>query len=369
MEALTKEVRRLVEAGDEKARKDVLDALHKLSVSTESPDDTVKRLTFNNMQLAGIRIGIDLKLFELLLDGPLTMDELSQKTGANPVFLARILRYLASYYAVEEVSKDTFTASNISKTFAVSGHQAAVGHIWLKENNYPDIQDNVRTPFHKALNTDVPAFIYMQQNPEALGYFVEHMMSNRAGMPTFLDAYPVLEKATGLSPERALFVDIGGGLGHQAIGFKQRYPQLEGRVIVQDLAQTLAHAIDFPGVEKQTYDFFTPQVVKDSGAKFYYLRNIFHDWPDYKVLEIIKDIIEAMAPDSYLLIDEMVLPNTGVHWQQAQLDMLMMATLGARERTQGQWYHLAEEAGLTINQVYTYTMSLRDSIIEAVPKA
>lgn len=133
---------------------------------------------------------------------------------------------------------------------------------WLKENNYPDIQDNVKTPFQKALNTDVPAFIYMQQNPEALGYFVEHMMSNRAGMPTFLDAYPVLEKATGLSPERALFVDIGGGLGHQAIGFRQRYPQLEGRVIVQDLSQTLAHAIDFPGVEKQTYDFFTPQVVK-----------------------------------------------------------------------------------------------------------
>lgn len=102
----------------------------------------------------------------------------------------------------------------------------------------------------------------MQQHPEALGYFVEHMMANRAGMPTFLDTYPVLEKATGLSPERALFVDIGGGLDHQAVSFKQRYPQLEGRVIVQDLAQTLAHAIDFPGVEKQTYDFFTPQVVK-----------------------------------------------------------------------------------------------------------
>lgn len=46
MEALTQEVRRLVEAGDEKTRKDVLDALHKLSVSIESPDDTVQRLTF-----------------------------------------------------------------------------------------------------------------------------------------------------------------------------------------------------------------------------------------------------------------------------------------------------------------------------------
>lgn len=46
MEALAQEVRRLVEAGDEKTRKDVLDALNKLSVSIESPDDTVQRLTF-----------------------------------------------------------------------------------------------------------------------------------------------------------------------------------------------------------------------------------------------------------------------------------------------------------------------------------
>lgn len=46
MEALAQEIRRLVEAGDEKTRKDVLDALQKLSVSIETPDDTVQRLTF-----------------------------------------------------------------------------------------------------------------------------------------------------------------------------------------------------------------------------------------------------------------------------------------------------------------------------------
>lgn len=46
------------------------------------------------MQLAGIRIGIDLKLFELLLEGPLTVDELSQKTGANQVFLGEVFASL-----------------------------------------------------------------------------------------------------------------------------------------------------------------------------------------------------------------------------------------------------------------------------------
>ncbi|PYH89221.1 S-adenosyl-L-methionine-dependent methyltransferase [Aspergillus ellipticus CBS 707.79] len=385
MEALTEEVRRLAGTGDEKTRKNILDSLSALSASIESPDDTVQRFTFYNMQLAAIRIGIDLNLFELLskYEHPLTVNQLSEKTGANPVFMGRLLRYLASNYSVEEVDKDTFTASNISKTFAQPGFQAGVGHLFnnagpciqewpafMKENNYPDITDNTKTPFNKVMNTDLPAFIWMQYHPQNLAFFNEHMIANRAGMPIFLDVFPVLEKATGLNPERALFVDIGGGFGHQCIAFKQRYPQLEGRVIVQDLALTTANAVEYPGVEAMAYDFFTPQPVKADwlkiGAKFYYLRNIFHDWPDDKCREILKNIVDAMAPDSYILIDDMVLPNAGVHWQQAQLDMLMMVALGARERTQEQWGQLIEGAGLKIGAVHTYTASLKDSILEVV---
>lgn len=45
------------------------------------------------MQLACIRTAIDLKLFELLnqADGPLTVDQLSKRTGANPVFMGMYL--------------------------------------------------------------------------------------------------------------------------------------------------------------------------------------------------------------------------------------------------------------------------------------
>lgn len=76
-----------------------------------------------------------------------------------------------------------------------------------------------------------------------------------------------------------------------------------------------------------------------------------------------------MASDSYILIDDMVLPNEGVHWQQVQLDMLMMASLGARERTQEQWDEPVEGTGLIVNKVHVYTASLQDSIIELVPAA
>ncbi|KAJ5735535.1 O-methyltransferase B [Penicillium malachiteum] len=361
MEALREEVRRLAKSGDERTRKNILDELSALSASIESPDDSVQRFTFYNMQLAANLTAIDLKLFELLSENetPLTVDQISEKIGANPVFIGRLLRYLASYYAIQEVNKDLFTSSNISKTFAQPGFQAAVGHIFnnagpsiqefpafIKENNYPDIQDN------------------LQGHPENRDFFNLHMKSNRDGMPTFLDVFPVLEKATDLTPERALFVDIGGGIGQQAIAFKEKYPQLEGRVIVQDITLATADAIQHPGVEAMAYDFFSPQPIK--GAKSYYLRNILHDWPDHKCREILKNIIDAMAPDSYILIDDMVLPNVGVHWQQAQLDMLMMVALAARERTQEQWDQLVESAGLKVNKVHTYTESSKDSIIEVI---
>ena len=75
-----------------------------------------------------------------------------------------------------------------------------------------------------------------------------------------------------------------------------------------------------------------------------------------------------MDKDSRILIDDMVLPDTGVHWQAAQLGLTMMAALGSVERTKEQWYVLMESAGLKILQIYTYTTLLQDSIIMVVPQ-
>lgn len=75
-----------------------------------------------------------------------------------------------------------------------------------------------------------------------------------------------------------------------------------------------------------------------------------------------------MDKQSRILIDDMVLPNSGVHWQATQLDLTMMAALGSMERTREQWHALIENAGLKILQIHTYTSSLQDSVIMAVPQ-
>jgi len=133
---------------------------------------------------------------------------------------------------------------------------------FMKETHYADLKDNTKTPLQKAWDTEQPAFIWVQTKPENFAHFNHWMAAQRHGMPTWLDAYP-LEKATrGLSPERPLFVDIGGGLGHQCIALRERFPQLGGKVILQDIPQTLTHAIPHDKVEVMVQDFFEPQDIK-----------------------------------------------------------------------------------------------------------
>ena len=83
---------------------------------------------------------------------------------------------------------------------------------------------------------------------------------------------------------------------------------------------------------------------------------------------ILQQVIKAMGRDSVILIDDMVIPVQGAHWQATQLDLTMMAALAAIERTEKQWRLLLDRAGLTIKQICTYTPERRDSIIVAVPK-
>jgi demethylsterigmatocystin 6-O-methyltransferase len=78
---------------------------------------------------------------------------------------------------------------------------------------------------------------------------------------------------------------------------------------------------------------------------------------------ILKDLIAVMDKESRILIDEVVLPDQGVHWQATQMDMVMMANLGAKERSRKEWNGLIEIAGLEILEVYTYTLTLQNSVV------
>ena len=104
------------------------------------------------------------------------------------------------------------------------------------------------------------------------------------------------------------------------------------------------------------------------GARVYYLRTILHDYPDEKCLVILKNTVAAIGPDSFILIDDIIIPDTGAHARTTEMDYIMMTTLAAMERTRKQWDDLLSAAGLEVIQRVTYLEDTAESIQVVVPK-
>jgi len=150
--------------------------------------------------------------------------------------------------------------SKINETsFDISGpaYQALPDH--LKETNY---QSNTggKYAWHKGFNTELDFFPWASQYPNKLRWFQQLMSVPREG--DWFDVAPFGKDGATIEPERAHFVDVGGSIGHQCARLTAKYPNFPGRIILQDLPETIKAARPIEGVEFMAYDFFTPQPVK-----------------------------------------------------------------------------------------------------------
>ncbi|KAJ5706777.1 hypothetical protein N7488_006578 [Penicillium malachiteum] len=379
MEDIVAQVKSLAQGVDVATHNSILQSLRELYLSLETRQDTMQRISYAHLEPILVKVGLELNLFNILVESetPLTTAQLCDRTAAAPDLQGRILRYLASVGAIKETGVDTWTANNTTKHLSDLGVQSAVYHNiqslapallelpeFLAQTKYQDITSPVHTPLQKAFNTELPGFLWAQTQPEVFRHFNQFMMAQHADMPHWLDLYPIEQRCEGVAPEQALFVDVGGGIGHQCVALREKLPASQNKVILQDLDVVVAQAIKHEGVEVMPHDFMQPQPV--TGSRFYYMRNIMHDYPEEKAVVILRNLISALGPDSVILIDDMVLPGSGVHFHATQIDITMMSVLASHERTISQWYALMEKAGLKIKQIYTYNTRY-DSVLECVP--
>ena len=68
---------------------------------------------------------------------------------------------------------------------------------------------------------------------------------------------------------------------------------------------------------------------------------------------------------SKILINDMVVPDIGAGIVACQLDIVMMAMLSAKERTESQWRTLLDSAGYKILKIWTGD-EMTESVIEAI---
>lgn len=76
-------------------------------------------------------------------------------------------------------------------------------------------------------------------------------------------AYPVKDRLSSATEDEVLVVDIGGGAGHDLLGFRARHPELKGRLVLEELPYMIKQVADrSDGIELVEHDFYTPQPIK-----------------------------------------------------------------------------------------------------------
>jgi len=161
-------------------------------------------------------------------------------------------------------------------------------------------------------------------------------------------------------------VDVGGGKGHVINEMRSTYPQMKGRIVLEDMKVVLEGGTVVPEgeVALQPYDFFK-EVQPIKGAN-YFFKSIFHDWPNSSCLQILSNLAPAMRgyPQSRLLICDLVLPDHNPDAGKVLRDINMLLIAG-KERSLAQWHHLLGQGGFKILKVHGME-NVNSSIIEAV---
>ncbi|MEO3928022.1 methyltransferase [Micromonosporaceae bacterium B7E4] len=220
-------------------------------------------------------------------------------------------------------------------------------------------------PFTHALLGDLLSTVRTGTSaaPRVLG--AEHLYAHLAAHP---DQQAVFDEAmvamTGLSASMLAeaydfgrfdeLVDVGGGQGQLLAAVLARHPGPKGVLLDQPTVVAGAGPVlDRAGVADRVRtvggDMFT-QI--PFGADGYLLKNVLHNWPDERCRAILARLREAVRPGGRVLIVEAVLDGDRQPSATAALmDLCMMATWGARERTPAEWRALLTGTGFELETV------------------
>ncbi|ETN42025.1 uncharacterized protein HMPREF1541_03964 [Cyphellophora europaea CBS 101466] len=240
---------------------------------------------------------------------------------------------------------------------------------FLDSISHRNPEDPANGPFQHANNMrDQPLYLYFNQDPAMGARFGGMIQMYNAGKPFFWEDnfYPLQERLCKDGPttdDDILLVDIGGGDAGDLGRLRKAFPDLKGRLILQELAYIVDRS-ERDGFEAQVGDWNELQPVK--GAREYMLHHILHDFSsDDDCRRILNNIIPAMEKGfSKLLIKDLMIPDRNAPWAFTAMDVNVMQSVCGQERTESQFRSLLESVGLKIAGVWRHEKAL-DVVIEA----
>jgi O-methyltransferase/methyltransferase family protein len=313
-----------------------------------------------------ITVVAQLGVADALADGPLPIDELAARVEADADALRRLLRALISRGIFRERRDGRYELNSLSDTLRsdarVSMKSAArfYGSQEQRER-WTLLVNSIRTGNAVvAALRGKESFEYFAENPELAALFNQTMTSISA----LTDATVAAGYDFSVYPT---IVDVGGGHGPLLATILAAAPASRG--VLSDLSTVVADApnllrerdvADRVRIEEGSFFDSVPR-----GGDAYVLKNIIHDWPDEKAIQILRNVRAAADPQATLLLVELVIPRHNRDFPGKWADLEMMLNLGARERTAAEYRDLLSQAGFRMTRVVQTASPL--SVVEAIP--
>ncbi|MGK5730440.1 methyltransferase [Streptomyces sp. URMC 124] len=314
---------------------------------------------------AALRAAAAVGVADHAADGPRTPAELAAATGTHEPSLRRVLRLLATRGLFEEDGRGRFRLTEAGDALR-SDAPVPVGPavmmltdptMWRPAGELARCLEDGGSAFGHIFG--MPFFEHFARDEATAAVFHEGMaaMSEAENRP-IADACPFPETAGD-----ATVVDVGGGHGGLLLAALRGRPGLRG--VLYDRAHVLAgHRLDTEETKGRWSlhegDFFASVPSGD----VHLLKRILHDWDDEQCVGILRNCRRALAPGGRVLVIDAVLPPGNAPHQGKTLDVMMMASLVGRERTEDDFVRLFDAAGLRLTRVIPTPTVL--SIVEGV---
>ena len=293
---------------------------------------------------------VSLGVFDALAAGPRSLADLAAEVGADADALERLLNACVGLELLR-CAGDAYDNTPAATAYLTSGSpRRLTGYINYSNDVmwklWAHLDDAVREGSHRwkqAYGWDEPIFSSFFKTDEAMREFL-------MGMHGFgLISSPRVVAAFDLS-RFARLVDLGGATGHLAVAACERYAEM--RAVVFDLPEAaplaremVAAAAVADRIEVVAGDFFEDPLPE---GDLYALGRILHDWPEEKIIRLLRRIHERLPERGGVLIAEKLLldDRSGPGWAQMQNLNMLVCTEG-KERTLAQYEKLLRQAGFT----------------------
>lgn len=330
-----------------------------------SPHARIIDLAWGYLRSAALLAATELGVADRLEAGPRSAASLAEEMGVHALPLYRVLRLLATegIFAEDEGGRFRLTpgADLLRANAPGSLRDAVLMHahesFWVPAGKLSTTVRTGETPFAQIFGSDF--FDYFARNPAAGQIF-------HRGMAGFSDTENgLIAGSYDWTPFRRI-VDVGGGHGGFLIEALRAAPAARG--VLYDAAHVLEGSrLAAAGLAERCEliegDFFRSVPEGDCII----LKRILHDWKDETAIGILEVCRRALRPGGRILIVDAVIPPGNEPHGGKMLDVLMLASLPGRERTESEFRGMLDAVGLRLERVVSTPASL--SIVEAAAAA